>query len=313
MKTHLTRYLFQKIVFSAACLAVISCTQTESKPKEADNPVLPKSFSEYWYQGKAEISRFELQQARYGEMRSGEAVLVYVTEDFLTSQQVKLEDYSKGKTGATPILKLNLTKMFHTGIYPYTMMASIFSPIDLKNFPHALKVNATVLEWCGQVFTQINNREKYYDVRSFSYFEKEGDDSFSVEKVFLEDEMWTRIRIAPDQLPQGDIRMVPGSLTARLRHRKLSAEPAQATVVTNGDTVRYQLIYPESERKLAIQFGRLFPHEILSWEETYKDGFGEKAKVLTTKAVRKNSIFLDYWNKNAAADSVYRMQLGLTY
>ena len=48
-------------------------------PKEKQ---LSQEFKGYWYAGKAEVSSYKLEQARYGEIREGNAVLVYVTEDF---------------------------------------------------------------------------------------------------------------------------------------------------------------------------------------------------------------------------------------
>lgn len=301
-----------KILFLSmvSTFVILSCqnkdTQIATLPPKIDKP-----FSEYWYQGKAEITHYDLEQARYGEIHKGDAVLIFVTEDFLTSKQVKLEDYSKGKADAVPVLKLNFTKNFDTGIYPYTMMKSVFSPLDLKTFPHALKANATVLEWCGQVFTQINNRQEGFKVKSFSYFEKEGDEEFFLDKVFLEDELWTYIRIAPEQLPLGDVKVIPGMLASRLRHKKLTVENAHAETHQNEDSIIYRLNYKENQRSLVIRFNKKFPHEIWSWEETYKDGFGENARILTTKAVKKKYILLDYWNKHSVADSVYRKELGL--
>jgi len=289
---------------------IISCRNEKTEMNE-QTPAIQRSLSDYWYQGKAEITHYDLEQARYGEMHRGDAVLIFVTEDFLTSKQVKLEDYSKGNAGAVPILKLNFTKTFDTGIYPYTMMKSVFSPLDLKTFPHALKINATILEWCGQVFTQINNKKEGLNVKSFSYFEKEGDEEFLLNTTFLEDEIWTRIRIAPDQLPLGDLKIIPGTLASRLRHKKLAVETAQADILSHGDTATYRIHYKEADRTLAIQFYKNSPHEIVSWEETYKDGFGENAKILTTKAVKKKSILLDYWNKHTVADSLYRKELKL--
>ena len=44
------------------------------------------TFDTYWYQGLAELSRYDLKQSRYGQVRQGEAVLVYVTEDFSTAE-----------------------------------------------------------------------------------------------------------------------------------------------------------------------------------------------------------------------------------
>ena len=36
-----------------------------------------QEFKKKWFQGLAEINRFELTQARYGQLRAGEAVLVF--------------------------------------------------------------------------------------------------------------------------------------------------------------------------------------------------------------------------------------------
>lgn len=297
-------------LFAITVFPFIACKKNELPDTSWTPANYEKQFSDYWYQGKAEITHYELEQARYGEIHRGDAVLIFVTEDFLPDKQVKLEDYSKGKANAASILKLNFTKTFNTGIYPYTMMLSVFSPVEINRYPHALKVNATATEWCGQVYTQINNRPNGFNVKSFSYFEKEGDEDFLLDKAFLEDEIWTRIRLSPDRLPLGDIKLVPGILASRLRHIRLAVETAQTAVRTHADTVFYSVRYPNSGRSLDIQFRNEFPHDIFSWNETYKDGFGEHAKILTTRAVKKKSILLDYWNKHAVADSVYRKELG---
>ena len=76
----------------------------------------PTDFRQYWYQGKAELTRYNLEQARYGEIHKGESVLIFVTEPFLTDKQVKQERPQSGP--AVSVLKLNLTKKFFTGIYP---------------------------------------------------------------------------------------------------------------------------------------------------------------------------------------------------
>ena len=43
----------------------------------------PPKLGDYWYQEATEISRYELQQNRYADVHPGEAVLIFVTEDFL--------------------------------------------------------------------------------------------------------------------------------------------------------------------------------------------------------------------------------------
>ncbi|MGB3608106.1 MAG: septum formation inhibitor Maf, partial [Psychroserpens sp.] len=54
-----------------------------------------------------------------------------------------------------------------------------------------------------------------------------------------------------------------------------------------------------------------FPYEILSWEETYNDGYGSNAARLTTKATRLKTIKSPYWNKNSNTDENLRETLKL--
>ncbi|GAL73363.1 hypothetical protein [Jejuia pallidilutea] len=130
-------------------------TNTHKQNKKPAQP-LSQQFKDYWYAGTAEISSYELNQARYGENREGTAVLIYVTEDFLPEIQVKANNQN---TTNIPILKLNATKNFNTGIYPYSIMQSTFYPV--ANNQHALKVSSSMQEWCGQMYAQLNNKEKF--------------------------------------------------------------------------------------------------------------------------------------------------------
>jgi hypothetical protein len=266
-------------------------------------------FGRYWYQGKAELTRYELNQARYGEMHKGEAVLIFVTEPFLPDRQVKLErgDPSKGVT----VLKLNSVRKFFTGIYPYSLMTSTFTPVSFAATGRPLKVASSSQEWCGQTFTQLNLRGGRYEGALRSYFEEEGDRAFGFDAAWLEDEIWTRIRLAPETLPVGRIEIVPGLQYARLWHKEVRPEKAEATLRSDGRENVYSLDYSAIPRKLSIRFEAAFPYRIVSWEETQPGAF-DGSPLLTTKAVATRSLLLDYWKRHGNADAHYRKELGLT-
>ncbi len=273
-----------------------------------------QQFKDYWYDGKAEITSYKLEQARYGELHEGYSVLVFVTEDFSKSKQVKLDNPNGAKGDDVKVLKLNRIKKFDTGLYRYSMMDSVFTPVYTNEFPNTLKLTSSSQEWCGNTFTQLNLDNNGYDVSSFSYFESEGDQKFSLQKEILEDELWARIRLAPDTLPQGNVKIIPAAMASRLTHRELKVEIAEATLEPNANDsslMDYTLVYDDSGRTLKITFGQLFPYHIISWEETYKSGFGPSAKVLTTKATRDKVLISDYWNKNENIDRKLREKLGL--
>jgi len=290
---------------------VLSCSNTDAETRTN------MTFDEYWYSGKAELTRYALQQARYGEIREGDAVLIFVTEPFLKDKQVKYE-FGDDKD-ATSVLKLNFTRKFYTGVYPYSIMTSVFTPVALNELP-TLKVTSSVQEWCGQTFMQFNHREDGYRVESRSYFQAEGDRTFSIDQTLLEDEIWTHIRIDPTSLPTGDVKIIPAAHHVRLKHVELKAEPATASLREIKNTelsphplYHYKVDYGELDRKLSLFFEKQLLHRILAWEETYKDGYGKNAAVLTTKAVRTHSMVLDYWSKNKLSDAHLRDELGIIY
>ena len=287
-----------------SCASVLPDNNETNFPSSAD-------FNAYWYQGKAEISSYKLSQARYGEIREGNAVLVFVTEDFSKSKQVKLDNSVKAGKDATSVLKLNMTKKFNTGIYPYSMMMSVFTPVNLNENANTLKSTTSSQEWCGHTFTQINLKQDRYEVDVKSYFESEGDEIIDLPKTLMEDEIWTRIRIAPETLPTGLIDIIPGALAQRLRHSKFQIEKVQISLTEKDSTMIYRLDYPNQDRTLSIYYKKAFPHVITRWEETYLDGWGANTKKLTTIAVLDEQLFTDYWSKNSNADSYLRQELNL--
>lgn len=278
------------------------------------NTEMPDPFGEYWYQGEAEITSYDLEQARYGSMHDGEAVLIFVTEDFSRSKQVKLDNPGAAGDDRVGVLKLNATKKFNTGIYPYSMMTSVFTPIHRMTYPHSLKVTTSSQEWCGHTFSQFNLRKNKFDIQFYSYFESEGDQSLSIDDALLEDEIWTIIRLEPDALPTGGVKIIPGSMYQRLSHTDFKVEQAEATLEpVEGDEslMAYSLAYEGSNRALTIHFKKEFPHEIEGWEERYVSGWGANARELVTTATRKERIKLDYWTRNQPDDEVLRQDLGL--
>lgn len=267
-------------------------------------------FADYWYSGKAEVTSYSLSQARYGGSHPGYAVLIFVTEDLSRSKQVKLDDPARAGRDAVKVLKLNHIKKFNTGIYRYSTMSSVFSPVDGSR---PLKVTLSSQEWCGHVFMQLNRRRGGYSGASFSYFESEGDERFNLPDVFLEDEIWTRARIDPGSLPTGRIRIVPNLLITRLLHTDPVPEPADASVLSPREGItRYSLVFPQTQRVFEMDFETEFPHRIVSWREEYESGWGSGAKRLETAATVKKRILTDYWAKNSPPDAAMRKQLGIT-
>ncbi|MCI5056938.1 MAG: septum formation inhibitor Maf [Flavobacteriales bacterium] len=267
-------------------------------------------FQNYWYQGKAEITSYELTQARYGELHKGNAAIVFVTEPFSSEKQVKLDNPSD--PNKVDVLKMNLTKKFNTGIYPYSLMQSTFTPINFRGNERMLKASASSQEWCGHTFSQLNLQEGQYNYQLFSYFESESDQEYNVKGVISEDEIWSQVRLNPEILPVGKFQILPGMLYTRLRHRKFIPVQAEAKNENFDDELMvYHIDFLGEARRLSIFYKKEFPHLIERWEDEYVSGFYRDSHKMKTIAIKKKTIMSDYWNKNTLADSTLRKELFL--
>jgi hypothetical protein len=281
---------------------------TLGHPADAPFATNPE-FNAYWYAGEAEIASYSLVQARYGELHTGTAMLLFVAEDFSTEALTK----SDGNNGPKlPVLKVNFEKKFVTGIYPYSMLMTTASPVDVAQHPMPLKVATSCQEWCGHTYTQLDLNKGHYEMTEHSYFPGEGDSEEKLKAVLPEDALWTRLRIAPDKLPLGKFDLIPGTFFARLRHKPLAVVPATATMKADTAGLKvYQLDYADGSRQLKIWFEEKFPYGIAGWEENYEEGFGPDAKRFTTRAVRMHTKKLAYWNNHRNVDRALREEMGL--
>lgn len=271
--------------------------------------------TDYWKQGKAEVNVYTLSQNRYKENYPGHVVSVFVTEDFLTEKQVKNEYYSN--PNSTWILKNIQIKKFNTGVYDYSLFSSVFTPIDRTKYPKSLKVSASSQEWCGTIYTQFNNVFQHdYKVEQRSYFEKEGDVNTRIKRGFLEDEVFTVLRMNPEFLKKGRFQMIPAANFIQLKHLKLKTYEVEGSIRTykesefKGEKLNeYRLYYPSLKRTLRIVYENKAPYKIVGWLDSFPSAFDKKIR--TTKAIIKKQKMMPYWSQNSLKDVALRKELGL--
>lgn len=270
--------------------------------------------NKYWTQGKAEVNVYELSQNRYKDNHPGQLVSVFVTEDFLTDKQVKNETYTNSKSTWT--FKNIQLKKFATGVYDYSLFSSVFTPIDRNTYPHSLKVTATSQEWCGTIFTQLNLKGKTYKYEQRSYFEKEGDVADAISKAFLEDEVYSVLRMNPELLPKGTFQMIPALNFMQLRHLKNRTYKVTAGIRTykekefKGEKLNeYRIDYLDLNRQVRIIYENKAPYKIVGWLDTFPSVFDGKQR--TTKVTLIAQKMLPYWSQNSLSDAKLRKELGL--
>jgi len=269
----------------------------------------------YWSQGKAEVNVYEVSQNRYRENHSGQLVSVFVTEDFLTNKQVKNEYYVN--KNSTWILKNIQLKKFTTGVYDYSLFNSVFTPIDRNKFPKSLKVSASSQEWCGTIYTQFNlNLNSEYKVEHRSYFEKEGDRTTRIKSSYLEDEVFTVLRMNPLLLPLGTVQLIPPANYLQLKHLQIQSYKAFTSLIpynekefSGSNLMQYKIVYPQLKRTIRIVFENKAPYKIMGWFEKFPSSFDGKLR--TTGVILKTQKMLPYWKQNSLKDKQLREELGL--
>lgn len=261
-----------------------------------------EDYHNYWSQGLAEINHYDLTQARYGELRKGTAELIFVKEEFLWKEQVKSDNQSEF---TAPVLKLNAVRKFQTGIYPYSILTSVFQPFCEHSESGARKLTFSSQEWCGHVYTQMNHVGKQWFCTSHSYFATEGDQKIALNKKVTEDELFNQIRMNPKKIKTGKTKIIPSLAYLRLLHKPFEPYDAEVKKFQSGDTSFVEVNYTGNNRAVKIAYENVFPYKILGWTEKFTSNGADNGKLLMTKAELKNTVKLDYWNKNALADTSY--------
>jgi hypothetical protein len=263
----------------------------------------------FWNNGKADIAGYELSQQRYGEMRNGEVVLVFVKEPFHQGRQIKASKNSG--ENIIPVMKLNQIRRFTTGIYDYQLMTSVFTPPTKDNRIQSLKLSHSTQEWCGQSYLQLNHlaSKNMYKSNTFSYMGEQSDlkDRFQVD--LLEDEIFNLIRLEPDLLPTGKFRILPAANHLRLMHIPVRSFDATGTIKegTNG-MLFYIVEIPEISRTVKFWFDADGTHIIRGWKEYYPGVDGE---MRYTKASLKGRMVTPYWEQNGKRYEELREELNL--
>jgi len=284
-----------------------------SRGSFADLPEEPETtasseFWDHWGDGKAELAGYRGEISRYGELRSATAVMIYVTEPH--DRRTWVKDNSVSEPHRVDVLKLNRTLKFQTGTYPYSVMTSVFSPVDdwgRARF-QPTKITMSSQEWCGNVFSGLwpGPETAFHELRS--YFASEGDSSrrFSPpEGTLYQDALPIQLRELDGPFNGGEDwsgDLVPSLWHARKDHVELA--PVEATIERTDASVdgtpvhRFTLSYADVEITYDIE--REAPHRLVRW--THSDG----SHLELIKSTR-----LPYWKLNEKGDESYREELGL--
>lgn len=267
------------------------------------------AFWKHWSDGRAELNGYRLVQPRYGAPREGHAVLVFVTEPFSRSRHVKVDRYDPNDPDQFTALKLNHARYFQTGIYPYSLMTSVF--VDPARDMRPVKVSFSGQEWCGHVYEQAIVGEGGTTLDVDSYFEGESTRA-TVPTAALEDALFITARGlmagGPGHAPAaGSAEILPSALFRRLAHRPATPmktafawSGARQVSVPAGTFAVRTLSWDRAGVECALDVEIAAPHRIIGW----RCADGERAELTGS--------FRDpYWQHNRPGDERLRAKLGI--
>jgi len=296
-------------------LAIVSAGSCSAAPGDRANPSGPPvpASSEFWTRwgdGRAELAAYDVTVMRYGAPRAGRAVLIWVTEPMDARTWIKDDRGTVPPEHRVNVLKLNHTLSFRTGIYPYSVMTSAFSPVD-GLFPERFapaKISFTAQEWCGHVYQALEiERGRFHDEID-SYFQSEGERARTVKTApgtLYEDALWIQLRELDGPFHGGEDwsgDLVPTLWSSRKAHAEIAAVPAtirREEAERDGAPVTRFVLEAGSVTK-TIDVERALPHRLLGWETSE----GERGAVL-------GSARLPYWQLNAPGDESWLGEIGL--
>jgi hypothetical protein len=267
------------------------------------------AFWDHWGDGRAELSGYRITVPRYGEPREGEMALIYVTEPHDRRSWIKDDDVSSPHR--VEALKLIRSFQFLTGVYPYAVFSSVFSPVDRWGEEpfHPVRIHLDVQEWCGSVSHRVWPAQDRLRSLRLSYFASEGETLREValpEGTLFEDALLIQLRELDGPFQDGEDWegwLVRELWSLRTGHGPV--EPVRARISRSsatrggGPVTRFRVEAEGYNRTLDVEESA--PRRILGWETST----GEVAELLTTER-------LAYWSLNRLGDESVRGQLGLS-
>jgi hypothetical protein len=277
-------------------------------------PARADDFWKHWGDGKAELDGYALTQPRYGEVRQGTAVLIFVTEDFSDSLRVKADPGKHPASDVYPVLKINFVRDFQTGIYDYNLLTSTF--LRTESAFAVAKISFSSQEWCGHVYQQLLPRGSEVVGVSHSYFDGEADASLQLplpDGGVFEEQIPALVRglrgdfVAPGQ--SKSVPFLPSAMRARLEHQRqrwgeATIRRSAGTEITASALGKIQAYLVTVEEKggpsTVWSVEAAAPHRIVSW----KSSTGDAGRLL-------GSTRLPYWELHDNGGEKYLKQMGL--
>lgn len=303
-----------KTVWLLLLLSTVTHAQSTHKA-----PDFGSDFWKHWGDGHGELSGYDITYPRYGELRKGTGVAIFVTEDFSDSLRVKADPGKHPKADVYPVIKLNLVEDFPTGLYDYNLMTSVFVRADNSGYGGLpVKASFSAQEWCGHAYAQLLFDKHDIRLTSHSYFDGEADQQHKLampNDAMSEDSLlhWARGLASPTLSPGQTmkVKLLRSLAHSRLQHKPLQwvdatlafeSKPASITVPAGTFECDILTCTLSDGLKWTFHIQRDDPYRhLIAWESSA----GHKGSLIKTKR-------LQYWRMHGEGDEAALKDLGLT-
>jgi hypothetical protein len=221
-------------------------TWAQADPETPRSPQQPLSALTIWDDGLSEMSYFAATDRIYGVDRR------YTRVQLLNRQWMHKETGVKvdpGDPAAVPVFKMNISEEIPTENYNYRYLVSVFlERLSLTPF----KLAASSQEWCGTSFKSLRWKDNGLTIRSFSYFDGEGDRT------------WT---VSGDVMPYEALPILARNVAASRKARDLLVLAAARTTHAANDEASPARLVPGSTKTVTVPAGRFDTVKVdLVWE-----------------------------------------------
>jgi hypothetical protein len=310
---------------AAALVAAVWGLAHAAPRRERPAARAPSPFEPHWQDGKAELDGYRYTVVRYGQERTGQALMIFVTEPFSKQKHVKVDDPSRNPGDTFEALKLNFVRDFQTGIYDYNTMVSVFA--SSRDFS-PVKITFSAMEWCGSVYEELNFDGSAVSDMLRSYFEGESRTGRFPDRRggIAEDNLFILLRSlrGSDFLRPGERRstpFLPSAFYRRLGHaqtawiraeiERLAQTERLATPAGAFETDVY-VVRPSDGRTGRFWVERAYPHRIVRWAWTPPAAArGRMGRDGCDSGELSGSKRLPYWTLNAEGGEANLKDLGL--
>lgn len=277
------------------------CVEAESNAAgPAEPPTAAKTDfveMEYWNDGLAEMCYYDATDEIYGKPRSYTRTMLMNREWMDPDTMVKFvgADISK----AVPVFKITIAEEIPTENYNYRYLVSQYLRRSDLRFE---KLAVSSQEWCGTTFKQLKRGKDRITLNGFSYFEGEGDQTFTLPadaNVYPREALFAlarQVAISSESRETTVMSRLRSTHLQKPQTRKLTLVPKAKTqrVTVPAGTYTARLVQLKKGEQVLAEYlvDASAPHLLLRYEDR------ESGHNFALRAFEKRA----YWDRSSKSD-----------